>query len=109
MDRFEVVKKLGRGSYGSAVAAMRKDTRELVVIKRVDMTEMDESEKKQVRQAAAREQLLFASDTSCRQPRRRLAPFLGRHGLELASPRMAWCQCVGLALALVQCNGARPG
>ncbi|KAA0175858.1 hypothetical protein FNF27_02579 [Cafeteria roenbergensis] len=53
MERFEIVKKLGRGSYGSAVAAMRKDTKELVVIKRVDMTEMDEAEKKQAMTEAA--------------------------------------------------------
>lgn len=71
MERFEVVKKLGRGSYGSAVAAMRKDTKELVVIKRVDMTEMDEAEKKQVRVPGR------SPSSYCRNCRRAMPPAYG--------------------------------
>ena len=51
MERFEVIKKLGRGSYGAAIAAQNKETDEMVVIKKVDMSEMDESERHQVRLA----------------------------------------------------------
>lgn len=54
MERFEVIKKLGRGSYGAAIAAQNRETGEMVVIKKVDMSEMDESEKHQVREGTCR-------------------------------------------------------
>ncbi|CAE7334117.1 nek3, partial [Symbiodinium sp. KB8] len=84
MERFEIVKKLGRGSYGSAVAAMRKDTKELVVIKRVDMTEMDEAEKKQVSLWAVAEQLLPQV-----QPRDALGQWPAGKRPALSRPRLA--------------------
>lgn len=90
MERFEIVKKLGRGSYGSAVAAMRKDTKELVVIKRVDMTEMDEAEKKQVGLWAVAEQFLPQV-----QPRDALGQWpAGRPRPRPPPPAPRMCACV---------------
>jgi serine/threonine protein kinase len=53
MDRFRVVRRLGKGSFGSAEACVNLETNEVVVIKRVDLSGMDEDEKRQAMTEAA--------------------------------------------------------
>jgi len=100
MDRFKLIKKLGRGSYGSALLAERLSSKGLVVIKRVDMSEMDEPEKKQVRSVqrlaggVAGRAVAMAHRPGCDRAGRRLGPRnAARAHARLAASRAAAVTC----------------